>query len=85
MQIIIIDVSSSGGGNSSSTTTIVECVVHVGSHYMHMVHCIAHVHMCVDSDSLLTLYASLNSSPWQVPSSLDNLRNSGRWASETNV
>ena len=40
---------------SSSSSTVVECVVHVGSHCMHIVHCIAHIPMCVDSDSLLTL------------------------------
>jgi hypothetical protein len=52
MQIIIIIIIISV--SSSSTSTIVECVMHVGTHCMHIVHCIAHIHMSVDSDSLLT-------------------------------
>ena len=48
MQIIIII-------SVSSRSTVVECAMHVGSHYMRIVHCIVHIHMCADSDSLLTL------------------------------
>jgi len=48
MQIIIII-------SVNSSSSIVECVMHVGSNYMHIVHCIPHIHVCVDFDSLLTL------------------------------
>jgi hypothetical protein len=45
--------------SAGSNSTIVECAMHVGSNYVRIVHCMAHIHiyiyMCVDPDSLLTL------------------------------